>query len=131
MVKIVNGEIVHDDVAPNSSPAPNPWASSAPAPRSAPGGGSWSAPGGTEITGMRLGPFPVMPQTALIIVGVAYVAMGWRGLVTAALLAGFNMIRTDPDEEPAARTAAGGGEAARRGHKLGQTIADFPDPPSS
>ena len=74
---------------------------------------------------MRLGAFPVMPQTALIIGVVAYLAMGRRGVVAAGLLAGFNMIRTD-----GSAGEEGSGPPARRGQKLGQTISDFPDPPN-
>jgi len=75
---------------------------------------------------MNIGEFPVMPQTALIIGIGAYLVMGWRGLIASGLLALFGMIKTEGGD--AEDTGSGGG-GGRRGNKLGQTIADFPEPP--
>merc|ERR1712159_32071 len=97
MVKIVNGEIVNDDAVPgpNASAAPNPWAPARPQ-----SGGAWSAPGDSQVTGSSIGAFPVPLRTAVTIAVIAFVLFGMRGLVAAALLAGFNMIKTERDETP-------------------------------
>merc|ERR1712080_340868 len=97
----------------------------------APGGGSWSAPGSSSpgITGARIGEFPLSPRTAVICFVAAYLLLGFRGLVAAAMLAGFSMIQTDHDCPGGGGSSGGGSSGTGGGKKIGKTIADMPKSP--